>query len=300
MEEKTEQQQNWWQKHKKLLMRTVLIALLVVVIVLIILNILGYIFNWDWTGLGPYVSPPHSSDSDFQRGKTLWDWLQLLIIPAVIAVAGYIINLTISRGEQAATEQRAKSEREAVEKRADTEREIALDNQRETALQAYIDKMSELLIDQKLTSGPPNPGARISARVRTLTVLPRLDAYRKRRVLRFLYESNLINKGTAIIDLGGADLRGADLNEAYLYKADLSIADLRWADLREADLREVNLRGVKMNNKTELSGTKLLGAEYNTKNTRPVSRQEKLDTIGPTQWPQRFDPKANGAMCIDC
>ena len=32
-----------------------------------------------------------------------WDWLQLLIIPAVLAVGGYIINLTISRGEQEAT-----------------------------------------------------------------------------------------------------------------------------------------------------------------------------------------------------
>src|SRR6266567_1138358 len=98
-------------------------------IVLIILSILGYIFNWDWTGLGSYVSPPHPKDSDFQRSKTLWDWLQLLIIPAVLAVAGYVINLTISRGEQEATKQREK-----------TEHEIAEDNQREAALQAYIDK----------------------------------------------------------------------------------------------------------------------------------------------------------------
>ncbi len=59
--------------------------------------------------------------------KTLWDWLQLLIIPAVLAVGGYIINLTISRSEQEATKRRAQSEREAVEKRAETEREIALD-----------------------------------------------------------------------------------------------------------------------------------------------------------------------------
>ncbi len=32
-----------------------------------------------------------------------WDWLQLLIIPAVLTIGGYIINLTISRGAQEAT-----------------------------------------------------------------------------------------------------------------------------------------------------------------------------------------------------
>ena len=107
---------SWWQLIKQQPVRTVLIALLSIVVVLIILSILGYIFNWHWTGLVPETSEPK------QHWKTLWDWLQLLIIPAVLAVAGYVINLTISRGEQAATEQRAKSEREVAEKRADTER----------------------------------------------------------------------------------------------------------------------------------------------------------------------------------
>src|SRR6266566_9390848 len=74
---------SWWQQIKKHPVRTVLIALLAIVIVLIILIILGYIFNWGWTGLGPYIGPPHSKDSDFQRGKTLWDWLNLLGVLAI-------------------------------------------------------------------------------------------------------------------------------------------------------------------------------------------------------------------------
>jgi hypothetical protein len=72
------------------------IALLTGVLVLLILT--GY--RLTWTGF---------------LNKTLWDWLQLLIIPAVLAVGGYIINLTISRSEQEATKQRAQSEREAVD-----------------------------------------------------------------------------------------------------------------------------------------------------------------------------------------
>jgi hypothetical protein len=127
---------SWWQQIKTHPVRTVLIALLSIVVILIIL---GYIFNWHWTGLVPESSEPK------QHAKTLWDWLQLLIIPAVLAVAGYIINATISRGEQIATEQRAKSERDATEKHASTEREIALDNQREKALKDIIGKTIEEL-----------------------------------------------------------------------------------------------------------------------------------------------------------
>jgi hypothetical protein len=145
---------SWLQKIKMHPVRTVLIALFAVVFVLIILSILGYILNWEWTGLNAtdFTSTPQKimRTIAYQPEKTLWDWLQLLIIPVVLAVAGYVINVTISRGEQAATEQRVQSEREAAEKRAETEREIALDDQRETALKEYIDKMSELLLHENL------------------------------------------------------------------------------------------------------------------------------------------------------
>src|SRR6266702_7107030 len=149
---------SWWQLIKQQPVRTVLIALLSIVVVLIILSILGYIFNWHWTGLVPETSEPK------QHWKTLWDWLLLLIIPAVLAVAGYVINLTISRSEQEATKQRAQSEQE-----------IADDNQRETALQEYVNKMSELLLDGDLCKSTVKDEVQKIARVRTLTVLPRLN-----------------------------------------------------------------------------------------------------------------------------
>ena len=50
-----------------------------VLVVLVIL--LGYVFNWEWTGLGSSVSP-----TTYHPEKTLWDWMQLFIIPAVLAV----------------------------------------------------------------------------------------------------------------------------------------------------------------------------------------------------------------------
>src|SRR6266566_3327964 len=49
------------------------------------------------------------------------------------------------------------------------------DNQRETALQAYIDTMSELLLHEKLRDSAEEDEVRKIAHVRTLTILPRLN-----------------------------------------------------------------------------------------------------------------------------
>jgi uncharacterized protein YjbI with pentapeptide repeats len=252
----TSKLRSWWQKTSKTLDAVIIISL-VILLVLLVLIILGYTNNWPWTGL---------------RGKTLYDWLQLLIIPAVLALGGYLFNYTTSRNEQKATQLRAQTEREAAEKqaqaeleaaekRAQTERDIALDNQREQALQTYIDSMSELLLEKKLRESKlEDDEVRNIARVRTLTVLPRLDKDRKARVLQFLYESKLIDKDKKIIDLSKADLREANLFGAYLDAADLSKADLSGADLGAAILNAANLRIA------DLSSANLVGAVLNAAN----------------------------------
>jgi len=61
---------SWRQKTSKTLDAVIIISL-VILLALLVMIILGYIFNWPWTGL---------------RGRTLHDWLQLLIIPAVLAI----------------------------------------------------------------------------------------------------------------------------------------------------------------------------------------------------------------------
>jgi hypothetical protein len=157
------------------------LALLVGVLVLLVL--LGY--RLTWTGF---------------FHKTLWDWMQLLILPAVLAIGGYLFTLTTSRDAQKSTQLRNQ-----------TEREIASDNQREAALQAYIDQLSELLLEKKLRESAEDDEVRTIARVHTLTVLTRLDTERKGSVLQFLYESGLIHKDKSIVDLSGAALLGADL-----------------------------------------------------------------------------------------
>ena len=189
MEDQAEQHQKWWHKFIRPLLVVGIVTASMLIIALIVGIIGGYLFNWDWTGLSPYTSPPHSSSSDFQRGKTLWDWMQLLFIPVVLAVAGFWFN----HRERKAAELRDENERKNADRHNQTEREIAQDNQHEAVLQEYIDKMSELLLHEKLRESQPGDEVRTIARVRTLSVLSRLNSNRKRTVFNFLlYASKMI------------------------------------------------------------------------------------------------------------
>jgi uncharacterized protein YjbI with pentapeptide repeats len=210
---------SWWQTISKFLMVVGIIAVLVVAIVLIFVEVRVY-----GTGF---------------TGKKLWDWLQLLFIPVVLAIAGFWFN----HRERKAAELRADNEREIEQKRAKAEQEIASDNQREVALQAYINEMSELLLHENLRESQPEDEVRNIARVRTLTVLPRLDSQRKRNIIQFLYESGLINKDKRIIDLSGADLREVNLSGSRLVGVCLAGANLGKANLKSAYMREANFSG---------------------------------------------------------
>ena len=67
---------SWWQNIRKPL-DVVTMILLVALVFLVTMVIPGYLPHWGWTGLSQ---------------KTLWDWVQLLIIPAVLAVGGFALD----------------------------------------------------------------------------------------------------------------------------------------------------------------------------------------------------------------
>jgi hypothetical protein len=157
--------------------------------------------------------------------KNLWDWLDLLIVPIVLAIGGYLFT----RSENRRT-------REGADEQRQLDRQLADERRQDEALQAYLDQMSDMLIpkpDQpSLYDEKPPYSLRTVARARTLTVLPRLAGDRKARVIQFLYESRLIPKDRVIVDLTGADLSGADLSGADLTGTDMSEVVLSGADLR--------------------------------------------------------------------
>ena len=210
-------------------------------------------------------------------GKTPWDWLKVLIIPAVIAIGGFLLN-------------RAQSERELeiAEQRAETDRDIAEQRAQDNALQAYLDQMSQLLADKGLRNKEHwLDDARVTARARSLTVLRQLSSERKRSVLQFLYEAQLINEAekpgpdddtlnARIVGLSGADLREANLRYISLEGAALDGAILENADLREAKLSGIDLGGA------FLSGADLSGGYLSKASLREaqLQRKEELNLRG--------------------
>jgi hypothetical protein len=102
--------------------------------------------------------------------------------------------------------------------------------------------MSELLLDRQLHSETHVLGeARVIARMRSRTALSRLDSDHKKRVLEFLYESQLINReqrvvGDRTFEARVVGLAGANLTKANLRYLTLEAAALDGAILENADL----------------------------------------------------------------
>src|SRR5215203_2704861 len=153
------------------------------------------------------------------RGKTVWDFLQLLIVPLMLVAIGSVFSLQQDARQQRIEDQRAQAERELAEQRAQDE-----------ALQAYLDQMGGLLLERDLRASEKGSEVRTLARARTLTVMGRLDPSHKTALMQFLVEADLLRRVEGrdpIISLRDADLR----------EADLSLADLNGANLNEADMR---------------------------------------------------------------
>jgi uncharacterized protein YjbI with pentapeptide repeats len=171
--------------------------------------------------------------------KTYWDWMELLIIPIVLAIGAWWLN---------------KSEKE-------TEREIAKEKRNQDTMEAYFDRMTELLLEHGLADqeSRKNEVSLTIARTRTLAVLQSLDGKRKGQVVKFLYESRLIT----LKHVGW--LTGADLTEANLREADLRQVNLRRVNLHRADLTETRLNGANLS-ETNLSEANLSGASLSVAN----------------------------------
>jgi uncharacterized protein YjbI with pentapeptide repeats len=111
----------------------------------------------------------------------------------------------------------------------------------DAALQTYFDQMSTLLLDKGLNGAGGAKGdreVRTLARMRTLAALERLDPARKRLIMQFLVEANLVQNAPGkepVIGLVGADLSGVDLTGSVLYDANLSGANLSNATGKTAE-----------------------------------------------------------------
>jgi len=208
-------------------LRWILFLLLFLLILAIVAIVSNWIANFKWSG--------------FQK-KSFWDWLQLLIVPLMLALGAFYLNSAADfRDSQIAQEQK--------------HQEILTD---------YFSKMQGLIVETKKikeTSGytklhPKDEAARLlpefrsTAKALTLSVLEQLDGERKGKVITYLAESQLItvdnNKPSTQpeIKLDGANLAGMVLNDVdqveTVDKKPLGVA-ITGADMTESTIKNVRL-----------------------------------------------------------
>lgn len=151
-----------------------------------------YAWKWDWTGIGPQpaLTSGHIRVSIGQTSKTLWDVLQLLGVPLVLVILANLLTRSQKERElEIANEQRRVEQGIARDQRT-TEQEIARDQRaveqriaderlQEETLNAYLGRMADLLLHERLHESQAEDDVRAVARARTLMTLRRLDARRK-------------------------------------------------------------------------------------------------------------------------
>ena len=172
---------SWWQNRKQ--HSLIVAAIFVVLLAFIAFIFAAYHFSWSGTGF---------------LNKTLWDWLQLLIILLALAGVALLFNLATTGRDQ----------------------QISLDKQWGDLLQAYLDRMSELLLEKKLLCLRLFMGDRTNV--------------------------NSIN--SSIVSLGEADFRTVDWSQGYLTNVKLSNVNLSGANLTKTDLTKTDLSNADLSN----------------------------------------------------
>lgn len=143
-----------------------------VLLIVIILIIIGFIAFYaivpnppEWTGFGEI-----EVDVTKFPAKTLWDWLDLLIIPMAIGIIGWSFS---------------KIEKEKSKKREE-------ERSQNEILESFLQTMTDLIIQYDLQNNPTSQKLAI-ARARISIATDNLNGERKGQVLQFLYESDLLN-----------------------------------------------------------------------------------------------------------
>jgi uncharacterized protein YjbI with pentapeptide repeats len=221
------------------------------------------------------------------RGKSMWDWLALLAVPSLIGFGTVVINAS--------------------------QADIEHTRLQEQAIQQYIDRISELSLDERAIAHPQQSLA--IGRAQTTAVLQVTDKDRTARVLKFLQEMDLLQayavnleylnfsggelKGLRLdnMDLEGSNLRGADLENGSFRNVDLEEADLRGADLEDADFRGADFEDALMKG-AELDHTDLRGADLSTAVGLTLSQLDDACVDETTKLPAKFNPViAESAGC---
>jgi len=197
-------------------------------------------------------------------GKRFWDYLELLIVPVVIAGGVALINWMQSARQRQSEAKQKEHEQEMEELHRQHELEVERQRAMDAALETYIDKMETMLYERSILALSRSEleyrGVIHVIRARPLTLLERLDGMRKRAVMRFLSETLLILRLDEHYERPLLELRDANFSDAELTDMKLSDLNLSGARLTNAKLANTVLSGADLH-AADLSGANLSGAQ---------------------------------------
>lgn len=194
-----------------------------------------------WTGFGKSIK-----DEKIEPAKTLFDWLDLLIIPLSIGLLGWLYKEAEKSKTQRSEEERSRNE----------------------SLNSFFNIITDLLQKNDL-SGSPSNQTKAMAKTRINMTLSQLDGGRKGQLLQFLYESDLIDVSPKL------KLLGANFNDSILDQIVLGSSEIRGAFFKNALIKNANLNGIILNScnleNVDLSGSLVDNSDFaytNLKNSK--------------------------------
>ncbi len=207
-----------------------LIFFILAIILMIILIIINRLSQYKWSGF---------------QNKQLWNWLELLIIPILLVIGGFILeNNAEQRIKDSSIE---KEKQESLKEYFKSVQMIVASSSKRNSSKTKPSKLVDNLtyIDKELIESF------------TQLVLSEINGDQKRQVVKFLYELELIkcnqqkNCPNVInldpFDLTEAKLENLDLKKIFLHGANLTSAKLNGTNLEFADLQNTILEKTEFN-----------------------------------------------------
>ncbi|MCA2711086.1 MAG: pentapeptide repeat-containing protein [Microcystis sp. M015S2] len=244
---------------------------------LLVIIISNWISNFKWSG--------------FQK-KSFWDWLQLLIVPLMLAFGGLYVNYAFeTRDKQIAEEGK---QQELLKDYFSKMQTLIVETKKSKDSQPKIVETKKSVETTKSKDSQPNPdGSPLLpefipiAQALTLAVLDELDGKRKGKVISYLADSKLITanikdqKSKPVIYLRKANLKEIVLEDVSLDGLSITGADMTEAKLTEVILTNSNLVSSKFINATldtvDFSGSKLGNSNFYDADLKNITRSEDSD-----------------------
>lgn len=249
--------------------------------------ILGVIilYQFSWSGFGQTTRP----DDLTELPKTIWDWLDLLVVPLIILIATVAFN-----GSMQNAQERRENLRQAHEKQLE-----ALRANREL-FDSLLDRISKLLLDQGLNEKGENNDemARWIATAHVTSALNLLDTQWKTETVLFLVRAKLLNGENPTIklewvNLDDMELAGQTLNDVNFERTLLRHSNFELTKLQGAFFTGAQLSGSKFHfaemNKANLSGANLTDASLQNAKLEDAIFDEKTFLPDGTRWNAKVD-----------